>query len=640
MITKAEVENHFAGNYEPFYSQYLGALKTGSGDEKKAQCHFHDDKNPSLSFNVKTGLFQCFGCGASGSIFDYYALEHGLDARRDLNEIIEAIAGKFGIVRNGDQQKEKPKVVCRYDYHDETGQLAYQIERLEPKSFRIRRPDRKGGWLYNGQGVTITPYHLPEILKADEVLIVEGEKDADALITLGLTATTNPFGAGKWPDHFGQFFKGKNVILIPDNDEPGRDHMKKVMVNLRGAAASIKWLDLPGLAEKGDVSDFISQFQSKEEASERLSILLESAATIQGAASKSTNKFHFLSAAELCRERKKADWLIKPYFNRDTLGTIFGEAGSGKSFLATDFGLCVASNHQWHGFQINQTGTVFYIAGEGFGGFNRRIKAWADQHGCELAKIPFFVSDRPAQILEPASVKEIQQAIDELSEKHGKPVLIIIDTLNRNFGPGDENSTGDMTRFISGLDDIRARYQCAILTVHHSGLTATDRARGASALRAALDWEYRLTKNADGTRTLTCTKSKDYGEPEPLNFEMDTVELDWLDDDGEPLTSCIMRRVDVSEIDETISLRGTKRIAYDCLLKLGGAGIDVDEWRLACYTAGISPTSNTEAKRKAFKRAVSELQDRGIVSARNDLWWARKADTGQMNDYSDLQNSY
>jgi len=75
-------------------------------------------------------------------------------------------------------------------------------------------------------------------------------------------------------------------------------------------------------------------------------------------------------------------------------------------------------------------------------------------------------------------------------------------------------------------------------------------------------------------------------------------------------------------------------------VKLGGAGIDVDEWRLACYTAGISPTSNTEAKRKAFKRAVSELQDRGIVSARNDLWWARKADTGQTNDYNDLQNRY
>jgi len=361
---------------------------------------------------------------------------------------------------------------------------------------------------------------------------------------------------------------------------------------------------------------------NSEDMEERLAIMSEGTAT----AKEKINRFHFLSADELCLERKKADWLVKPYLDRDTLGTIFGDAGSGKSFLATDLGLCVASNHQWHGFQINQPGTVFYIAGEGFGGLNRRIKAWADKHECELAKIPFYVSDRPARILDPASVQEVQQAIDELSEKHGNPVLIIVDTLNRNFGPGDENSTGDMTRFISGLDEIRVRYKCTILIVHHSGLTATDRARGASALRAALDWEYRLTKNADGTRTLTCTKAKDYGEPEPLNFEMEAVDLEWLDDEGEPVTSCIMRRIDASEVHETVALRGTKRIAYDCLIKLGGEGVDVDEWRLACYTAGISPTSSTEAKRKAFKRAVSELQDHGLVSARNDLWWARKAD--------------
>ncbi|HOX15839.1 MAG TPA: helicase RepA family protein [Smithellaceae bacterium] len=352
------------------------------------------------------------------------------------------------------------------------------------------------------------------------------------------------------------------------------------------------------------------------------------------------NHFHFIAADELCNKPSSATWLIKPYFDKGTPSMIFGDAGSGKSFMGVDIGLCVATKMPWHGYEVNEPGTVFYIAGEGFSGLNRRVKAHSDSYGYDLAGIPFYISDRPARILDRDSIKEVENAIDSLIADHGEPALIIIDTLNRNFGPGDENSTADMTRFISGFDEIRARYHCAILIIHHSGLSATERARGASALRAALDWEYRLTKNTDGTRTLTCTKAKDHSEPEPLSFELKPVDLDWLDENGEPMTSCILQRVDLSTTDKSISLRGTKRIAYDCLIKLGGNGVDVDEWRLACYEAGISPTSNTEAKRKAFKRAVSELRDHGIVSARNDLWWSKQADTGQMKDYNDLQDRY
>ncbi len=111
-----------------------------------------------------------------------------------------------------------------------------------------------------------------------EVIIVEGEKDADNLIALGITATTNPFGAGNWPEHFGPYFAGKNVVLIPDNDDTGRQHMDKVAANLKGHAASIKYLKLPDLPEKGDISDFIAKSGSKEEATEQLAIMLGGAA--------------------------------------------------------------------------------------------------------------------------------------------------------------------------------------------------------------------------------------------------------------------------------------------------------------------------------------------------------------------------
>jgi len=369
--------------------------------------------------------------------------------------------------------------------------------------------------------------------------------------------------------------------------------------------------------------------QSNIEAAERLAIMIEGAPEYHSKVeTEKKNRLHFISAGELCKKPNTDNWIIKPFIEKDTSAMIFGDSGSGKSFAGIDIGLSVAKKPDWQGFEVNQSGAVFYIAGEGLAGINKRMKAHANHYEYDLASVPFFVSDRPARILERESITEIQTAIDELRKDHGEPILIIIDTLNRNFGNGDENSTADMTRFNAGIDDIRSCYHCAVLIIHHSGLSATERARGASALRASLDWEYRLTKNADSTRTLTCTKSKDHAPPEPLSFKLEEVNLDWLDETGEPMTSCILKRIEAVTDPGTRPLTGAKKIAFDCLRSLGGNGVDIDDWRLACYTAGISPTSSTESKRKAFKRAVSELRDFGHVRATNDLWWV-KSDPGQ-----------
>jgi len=275
MINKINIENHFRGNYSNFYSKFLPSLKTTGVNKLMAICPFHDDRKPSLSIDNSSGLFHCFGCDASGSIFDFYAKMNGLNTKSDFPKILEGIAQDFGITEG--HKTKKAKVVARYDYHDEAGNLLFQQERLEPKAFRFRRPDRNRKWIYKKDDVRIVPYHLPEIIKSADILIAEGEKDADKLIALGFTATTNPFGAGKWPEDFGEYFNDKNVTLIHDNDEPGRQHMHKVANNLQGHAASIRWLDLPDLPEKGDVSDFIESFSSKEEAAEKLAILIEGA---------------------------------------------------------------------------------------------------------------------------------------------------------------------------------------------------------------------------------------------------------------------------------------------------------------------------------------------------------------------------
>jgi hypothetical protein len=153
-------------------------------------------------------------------------------------------------------------IVATYDYRDESGTLISQAVRLDPKDFRQRRPDGAGDWTWKVRGVRAVPYRLPELLEAVAaglpVFVVEGEKDADALARLDLAATCNAGGAGKWRAAHSKCLKGADVIILPDNDAPGRDHAEAVAASLAGIAARVRTLTLPDLPDKGDVSDWLA----------------------------------------------------------------------------------------------------------------------------------------------------------------------------------------------------------------------------------------------------------------------------------------------------------------------------------------------------------------------------------------------
>lgn len=146
------------------------------------------------------------------------------------------------------------RIVATYDYTDEAGKILFQAIRFAPKDFRQRQPNGKGGWTWSLKGVNLVPYRLPEVLAADTVYIVEGEKDADTLAKSGFTATCNPMGAGKWKDSFSKYLKGKNVIILPDNDKPGKEHAGKVFKSVEKLAASVKIIDVPN---GKDITEFI-----------------------------------------------------------------------------------------------------------------------------------------------------------------------------------------------------------------------------------------------------------------------------------------------------------------------------------------------------------------------------------------------
>ncbi len=235
-------------------------------------------------------------------------------------------------------------------------------------------------------------------------------------------------------------------------------------------------------------------------------------------------------------ECKTPDWLVTGLLERDSLSQWFGDPGCGKTFIGVDLACCIATGTDFHGTGVN-AGPVVYIAGEGQNGLRRRFQAWQIRHQVSFESVSLFVSTAPASFCDPASIPIVEAAVDGTREK---PAAIFIDTLARNFGPGDENSTQEMTSFIASLDAIRTKYRCAIVLIHHSGHGDKSRGRGAMALKGALDAEYRLEKDDVGVVRMTNTKMKDFEPPAPMAFKIRSVELGIKDEEGQEITGGIL----------------------------------------------------------------------------------------------------
>jgi hypothetical protein len=277
---------------------------------------------------------------------------------------------------------------------------------------------------------------------------------------------------------------------------------------------------------------------------------------------------------------------------------------------------------EWQGHPIKKQGAVYYIAGEGRGSLSKRIKLWTQYHNIDLDTIPFYVSNNAAQFLDDQEAVRI--AVDELFKTTGQfPVLIIVDTLARNFGNGDENDTKDMSKYVAILTSIIHQYKCSTYTIHHSGLSNTERARGAVALKAAADWEYRFEKKKH-LRKMVCTKSKDYDEPAEIFFQPEEFEITgWLDEDNIPLKSVVLIKTDATADDEEIPLKGQKKKAYDALIlsiiENRRPAVSFDMW-MACLPADFSTSSKQESIQRIFRRTVDDLVVENIVNLRNNSY--------------------
>jgi hypothetical protein len=185
-----------------------------------------------------------------------------------------------------------------YDYADEGGNLLFQVcRRADKASFPQRKPDGKGGWIWKASDVRKVLYRLPELIEAvasdHTVLIVEGEKDVESLRRLNVPATCNPGGASepgqqpKWKAEYSEFLRGADIVVVPDNDDPGRAHAETIVRMSAGIAQRIRILDLtqhwPDCPKGGDVSDWLAAGGSAERLVEMIDALPEVAATVDNA---------------------------------------------------------------------------------------------------------------------------------------------------------------------------------------------------------------------------------------------------------------------------------------------------------------------------------------------------------------------
>lgn len=225
------------------------------------------------------------------------------------------------------------------------------------------------------------------------------------------------------------------------------------------------------------------------------------------------------SAAELIK-MPPPEWLIDPIMPEGGMVGLYGPPGAGKSFLAIDMAMSVATGRPWQG-RPTQKGLVVYISAEGGAGIGKRVLAWLRHNNVEAkdANIAFLIESLPMTEDSEGVAILLKRLIEELEQK---PALIVVDTLARCFD-GDENQQEDMNRFVAGVDLLRKELGCTVVIVHHTRLEA-DRERGNTAFRGAADTMIAVSIAAHNEFTVSCNKQKDAEAFDELAFKLVSVE--------------------------------------------------------------------------------------------------------------------
>lgn len=327
-----------------------------------------------------------------------------------------------------------------------------------------------------------------------------------------------------------------------------------------------------------------------------------------------------------------APYVVKGVVGPGELIVVYGAPKSGKTFLATDIGLRVATGMLWFGHRV-KPGLVLYIAAEMGKRAERRVKAWIDEHLGDAADAPAFaLVPKVVNLLDELAVERLVATIETLIAKHGKPVLLIIDTLARSMAGGDENSAQDMGRVVAVADRLRDHFDTATVLVHHAGKDVTKGGRGSSALLGAADTYILVESDKAGNHVATVEWSRDGEAGQRYGFRLRQVELG-VDSDGDAATTCVLVpsaeaaarpaktvRCDVAAdaMRETIGEHG-EVMPGTSTIPPGVKAVTLDQWKARwLLRTGYREGRSADA---AFCRDKAALLKSGVISISNPFVW-------------------
>lgn len=495
------------------------------GTNGAARCPAHEDRHPSLSLadgNDGKLLLRCHtGCS-------FEAIIDALKARGLLTDRQAVRLGRmhFGPPRASQPPPDPPqdapsRIVAAYDYADESGAILYQSVRMEPKRFFQRRPNPHGGWIRNLEGVRLVLYRLPELLAAPanaRVYIAEGEKDVERLRSLGLVATCNPMGAGKWRDEFSRWLAGRHVVVLPDNDDAGHRHAETVAESVRQHAASVHVVNLPHLNEKGDPSDWFENGGTTAE----LDRLVKEA---EGKPPPAPRIAFLTSADLLLGESPPVPWVIAapPDEHGNVRGGLLAEretgivgaaSGTGKTWLLADLVRALAMGEPlFDHFTVTRPLRVMLV--------DEESSIWLlRQRWALLLQGRGIGADRFAREVFDANIRiavdqgfsfDDDGSLSALTEEAlaFQPDIILFDTLARIHRRPENDNSQIAALFEDRIKPFKREVGCGLIFAHHVRKASKDAPndpasllRGASDLKGQLDQFWFLRGRSGDPRSI------------------------------------------------------------------------------------------------------------------------------------------
>jgi hypothetical protein len=388
--------------------------------------------------------------------------------------------------------------------------VLYQVCRFDPKDFRQRRPDGKGGWIWDA-GEKRVPYRLGDLLKHPyaTVFVCEGEKDADRVAELGHCATTA--ASGKWTADCVQALADRDVFVMEDNDAPGREKAGSVAAALNGIAKTVRIVRLPDLPEKGDVSDWLDADQRNAERLVDICIATPfwKPETAKEASASDIPGLGEWDAGDDIDLPPPRHWLLANQFCRKFLSGLLAPGATGKTALRTLQALSLAIGRDVCGQHVFKRCRVLMVSLEDDQDeMKRRVAAACIHHGVDRADLKgwlFLAAPKGFKLAEVNNKGARQIGILEKMLRKTievrKPDLVMLDPFIKLHAL-EENDNGAMDFVCDLLVQLAIEYDIAVDAPHHTKkgqLVAgdADAGRGASAARDAGRLIYTLTRMSE-----------------------------------------------------------------------------------------------------------------------------------------------